>query len=189
MSKLIIKWHGTKFSTHVHAEVVKRLKVVGAYMRRAVVNKLRKGNTRSMGPSKPGQPPHRDTGKLQQSIQWQVYEDKKAPSVLIGASTPAIYAGILEKGGTIFPKKAKALSVPVSKEAKRHKGSPTTFPRELTLVARFGRPPLLIEARKRVTKIHYVLVPSVRIHARPFLRPTLMEEEKALKKIMETGRP
>jgi phage gpG-like protein len=68
-------------------------------------------------------------------------------------------------GGTRTPTKAKALSIPISPEAYKV-GSASLFPRDLTLIKRKGgKPPLLIEAKKKVWKIHYVLLKSVTVQA------------------------
>ena len=82
------------------------------------------------------------------------------------------------------PRNAKMLAIPLTVEAQRVT-SPRLFPKPLTLVARKGHSPLLVEivgkgekmrhpgtgrtvkAAGPVWIIHYVLVPSVRIPARP----------------------
>jgi hypothetical protein len=83
------------------------------------------------------------------------------------------YARIQQDGGTIVPKNAKALAVPVSDEARKH-----TSPRDmegLTLIPRDGKPPLLVRqlqargARREQWQIHWVLVPSVTLPATHWL--------------------
>jgi len=84
-------------------------------------------------------------------------------------SPAARYAAILERGGVIRPKTARALAVPVSDEARRH-----TSPRDmdgLTLIPRQGKPSLLVEklssrgGRRAQWRIHWVLLKSVTMPA------------------------
>lgn len=67
-------------------------------------------------------------------------------------------------GGTITPKRAGALSIPLSPEAYKV-GRASLFPRPLTMVSRKGKPPLLVETgvigKSRAWKLHYVLLKSV----------------------------
>jgi len=63
-------------------------------------------------------------------------------------------------GGTVTPKTAKALSIPLSGEAYRV-GSARLFPRPLTYIKRAGKNPLLVEIGKRQWRLHYVLLKSV----------------------------
>jgi hypothetical protein len=68
-------------------------------------------------------------------------------------------------GGIITPKRAKALAIPISPEAYKA-GSARLFPRELTMVSRPGRPPLLVETgiigKSKAWKLHYILLRSVK---------------------------
>jgi len=100
---------------------------------------------------------------------WMIDTDTPLAAMGVPADSPAAdYARILNVGGTIFPKTARALAVPISDEAKRYES-----PRDmdgLDLIPRKGKPPLLI---RKLTKrgdvrgfeLHWVLVPSVRIPA------------------------
>lgn len=102
--------------------------------------------------------------------------DDQAPVGAIGVpsnSPAAAYARILNDGGTIYPKNARALAVPVSDEAKRF-SSPRDMD-NLTMIPRKGKPPLLVEklsarGRRRANWIiHWVLVGSVTIAPRRWL--------------------
>ncbi len=96
--------------------------------------------------------------------------DASKPEGVIGVpgnSPAAAYARIQQYGGTIRPKSARALAVPVSDEARRY-----TSPRDmqgLDLIPRKGRPSLLVRqlaargGRQAQWEIHWVLVPSVTI--------------------------
>lgn len=68
------------------------------------------------------------------------------------------------RGGTITPKRAGALSIPISPEAYKA-GSASLFPRPLTHISRPGKPPLLVETgiigKSTAWKLHYVLLKSV----------------------------
>lgn len=102
--------------------------------------------------------------------------DEKAPLGAVGIpsnSPAAAYANILEHGGTIYPKNAKALAVPVSDKAKRY-SSPRDMD-NLSLIPRKGKPALLVEKlssrgrRRAHWIIHWVLVGSVTIAPRRWL--------------------
>jgi phage gpG-like protein len=148
-------------------------------------NKVRKGLARmSIGfqgelkktltgasPSKPGDPPGTETGSLRRSVQVDMTD---LPNMQTRVGTNLPYGRYLEYGARIRPKKAKALAVPLTKAAKRH-SSPRDFPKELQLIPRKGRAPLLVETfGKRKTRmiLHYVLLPEVNLAARPWMRPT-----------------
>ena len=84
--------------------------------------------------------------------------------------TNVIYAAIHQFGGTIRPRKKKALAIPLTKEAAAI-GSPRFFPRKLKLIWEKGaKQGFLYEfqlGKKPVAQ--YVLVHQVTIPARPFL--------------------
>jgi phage gpG-like protein len=134
-----------------------------------------------------GDKPLLNTGKLRASITGQAETDGAS------AGTNAIQANLMNAGGTIRPVKAKALSIPITREAVRA-GSPRVFPRKLVLIKSQKGNVLLVETapktktgkikkRKQTAGekslaarfdggaefvVHYVLVPSVTIKARPF---------------------
>ncbi len=65
-------------------------------------------------------------------------------------------------GGTIKPKEAKALSIPLSPEAYATGSARLWSGSKLTMIKRKGKPPLLVDtSNPDVWHIHYVLVPSV----------------------------
>ena len=104
---------------------------------------------------------------------WMV--DRAVPLAAIGVpgdSPAAAYAGILEAGGTIVPRNAKALAIPISDEAKKY-SSPRDMP-GLELIPRKGKPPLLVRMLSsrgniRGFELHWVLVKSVTIEPRHWL--------------------
>jgi HK97 gp10 family phage protein len=83
------------------------------------------------------------------------------------------YAKIHEFGGTIVPRNAKALAVPISREAKLY--APRDFPGKLHVVVKDGKA-FLVGARGGV---HYALLKSVTLPARPYLRPAFDEKRAA----------
>ena len=107
---------------------------------------------------------------LAASVQgWML--DRSAPLAAVGvpANAPAAsYAAIHEHGGVIRPKNARALSVPLTREAKQ-----LTSPRRMTtlsFIKRKGKPPLLAEVRKGGKMIaHWVLLAQVTIPATNWL--------------------
>lgn len=109
-------------------------------------------------------PQHGGQGLAGSVMAWMV--DASLPMAALGVpsdSPAARYAAILNFGGVITPKAARALAVPVSPEAKRF-----TSPRDmadLQLMTRPGKPPLLIRAIGRRIEVHWVLLASVRMPA------------------------
>ncbi len=95
--------------------------------------------------------------------------DRQTGAIGVPANTPAAkYAQILNDGGTIYPRNAKALAVPISEEARRH-SSPRDMP-DLTYIARKSGPPLLVRqltrrGNVRGFELHWVLLASVTIPA------------------------
>lgn len=69
----------------------------------------------------------------------QTITDNSATVVI---ASPAI--AHKQEGGRIVPKRGQALAIPLTPEAART-GSPSLFPRGLTMIQRPGRPPLLID--------------------------------------------
>jgi len=100
---------------------------------------------------------------------WPATEGEPVAAIGVHANHPAArYAAIQEHGGTITPKTARALAVPVSEEAKRH-----TSPRDmegLVLITRDGRPPLLARPTGGDgLDVHWVLLSSVTLTATHWL--------------------
>lgn len=122
--------------------------------------------------------PLRDTGALMASIQGR--SDQHGAYVGTNVQSAALH----QLGGVIRPKRGKYLAIPITKEAKRA-GRARRFPRPLTpIIGRGGRSGVLVElprvkgkgkakARRsggsRPGTVHYVLVRSVTVPARPFL--------------------
>jgi hypothetical protein len=77
-------------------------------------------------------------------------------------------------GGIVTPKRAKALAIPLSPEAYKA-GSARLFPRELTMISRPGKAPLLVETgiigKSTAWKLHYILLKSVKHNPDPNALP------------------
>ena len=94
---------------------------------------------------------------------WMISDDLGAVGVPSN-SPAAAYAGILERGGTIYPKTATALAVPVHPEAKQY-SSPRDMP-GLFMLKRPGKAPLLARSvGGDAIQVMWVLLASVTIPA------------------------
>lgn len=85
-------WNGAAFSKKLAAHNRKNLAAAAEFLRSQVVERISE-STRANGPSKPGNPPHADTGKLMQTVFADVVSDERA---IVGS--PLDYAEYLEKG-------------------------------------------------------------------------------------------
>jgi len=101
--------------------------------------------------------------------------------------------GTVGKGGMlpdIRPKSAKALAVPIHPDAKKARG-PRDFP-DLVFIPGRGKPPILARirsggakrARQASMDVMYVLLKSVAIPPRPYLRPALTKNRAAITKLL-----
>ena len=97
------------------------------------------------------------TGALARSWEATILEDQSGVLVGAGAFSDLPYAFIHETGGVIRPKRAKALAVPLTPEA-RKAGSPRNMP-NLSFMPRGKFPPLLIDYQG--FKTHFVLPKKV----------------------------
>lgn len=110
-----------------------------------------------------GNKPLLDKGLLQASLSALVTED----SITLRANSPG--AAIQQFGGTIVPKSAKALTIPITAEAQRA-GSPRRFPRVLFIPR--GKDYLaesVGKGKRSKLVVHYLLRASVTVTARPYL--------------------
>lgn len=107
--------------------------------------------------------PLKDTGLLINSIQGRA-----TPTDVIVSSNMA-YAGVHQFGAVLTPKRAKFLCIPITKMA-RMAGSPRRFPGKLSpRVNKAKTKGVLIERIGSIDVVHYVMVRSVVVPARPFL--------------------
>jgi len=88
----------------------------------------------------------------------------------VAIGTNLEYAAIQEFGGTIVPRKAKFLAIPLTDEARQYTG-PRQFPRPLKPRIKGGKGVLLDDAGIA----QFALVKRVTLRARPYLRPAFDE--------------
>ncbi|RPI63877.1 MAG: hypothetical protein EHM48_01745 [Planctomycetaceae bacterium] len=108
-----------------------------------------------------------DTRNLTNSVTTEPEADG---SVTIGPRN-VIYAAIHEFGGTITPSRARFLAIPLTEQAKKA-GSPTRFSGNLHPQGMSAAGGVLIDESGTA---QYALKLSVRIPARPYMRPALDE--------------
>jgi phage gpG-like protein len=123
-----------------------------------------------------GSKPLLDTGQLRASITGASpeFREEEGPNyVTIGTTRPG--ANLMQQGGTVLPRKGKALAIPLTKDAVRS-GGPRRFSRPLFLLWRRGaNSGVLAEktqgGRKKKAGLiaHFALVRKVVVPARPFI--------------------
>lgn len=173
------RYHGGQTRAQIEEKLKGNVLSATIFVQRAARQNARSGGSAGL---------NRVTGHLVNSI---VYETDQFTG-RVGSSL--VYARLHELGGKIVPKAAGALAIPVHPDAKRASG-PRDFGGELGLIKRPGRPPLLIRARdvgkgkrnRDVFDIMYVLMKSVRIPARPYLRPALAANMDRIRAILARG--
>lgn len=94
MANIRMTWNSELITKKLEGKVRGRLRRIGAMLRKHIVKKITRGKTRRDGPSKPGEPPHVDTGRLRQSIFWNLHADGRG--VRIGTNVK--YGKWLEEG-------------------------------------------------------------------------------------------
>lgn len=104
-----IEWHGTEFLEKFRQAWMKRLYLAAAHVQAKIQSNISRAS-RDGGRSKAGEYPKADTGRLRQSIFFEV--DTQHMTAVVG--TPLEYGLMLEYGTrsarTIVPKKGKVLS-------------------------------------------------------------------------------
>lgn len=135
-----------------------------------------------------GNPIHRRTGNLARSVEG-IYEVVDGlPRIRVGVfrSPASNYASMLERGGTIYPKKAKALAMPVNSAVtpagvSRFGDSPRNYPGELKFIPIRNKPSLVgllvpVSDNESVKmQAAYLLLRKVNIKPRPYLREGVMQ--------------
>jgi hypothetical protein len=108
-----------------------------------------------------------------------------------GVTSDSVYARIQNEGGTIVPKSAKALTIPISNEAKRA-GEEGRGARDLgmklSLIWHKGDPTgLLAESIKGKLKPHYLLAKRSTIKGRHYLEKAAEDAEPKIAEIMDAS--
>jgi len=104
---------------------------------------------------------HAGQGGLGDAVRGWMIDPELGAIGVPGNHPAAAYAAIHEYGGTITPKHAKALAVPISTEARL-----CTSPRDmadLVLIKRPGKAPILARILGDRVEVHWVLLASVTI--------------------------
>jgi hypothetical protein len=186
-----ITWNGDKWLAKVDAQIVKALKKSADELRDQITKNL--SQPRPSGP--PGGFPHVGfTSTLRKGIfVGQIEDDGAIKRIKVGAAANIPYAWVQEFGKTIHATKKKALTVPISEAAQKWQATPgnsaRTFPIPLEAIPRPGKPTLLVERRDKKGQrnkrsiIHYLLAKSVKVPARPFLRPSVVQKMPRIEQI------
>lgn len=174
------------------------LDAFGLAMVRSTLKTFREGGRPKKWPSsrraaETGGRTMRHKGELTRSITYNV----DGNSVQVGTNLE--YARIHQFGGVVRPRKAKALTVPV--HAKAYGKRAADFP-DLVYIPRKGKSPMLamVKARKgrngsmmiagHQVIPYFILMKSVRIHARPFLQflpDDLRKFDRMTERYLSTG--
>jgi len=167
-----IQFDDAKFLNFANKKILAGLDLVGAFVTSEIGKNIKKQGLI-------------DTTALVNSRTYKVYPtDKK-----VRCSVNEVYAAIQELGGRIKPDKAGALTVPIHPEAKklvRNGGSAKDMP-DLVMIKRKGNPPLLVRVKKSGKKSDivpmFVLLKSVQITSKPYIRPAVYENKETIMKI------
>ena len=112
---------------------------------------------------------------------------EKANKKSLKVGTSVVYAGIVEFGGTIKPKNAKALTIPLNDEAKRV-ASARDIPDLVLIKPKHSVHPLLVRMNGDGTFVPmFLLVTSVTISAKPYLRPIFDSHKNEILAIMQSA--
>ncbi len=169
-------WKGEEVLARIRKNVERSIATSAIILQTETKLQLNKGA--SPPSSSPGSPPHRLTGALGQSIQTDLRGIReKNPRVRVGPSLFIVpYARIQELGGTIVPRKGKALAVPIGAEGRKAARDAGGSLRSLDLIfikRKGGQAPLLAKSIRggKGIKPLFILVRSVTLPARPYLKP------------------
>jgi len=115
---------------------------------------------------------------------------RKDGNVRSGALSDSVYADIQDRGGSIYPKTAKALAVPWSPLAKSLSArgvGPRDFPKDLQLVWPKGSPKgYLITSSAGRWEGHYILTKRVRLSGTKYLTKARVNVAPVLASVMVT---
>lgn len=133
-------------------------------------------------PSAPGEPPAKNTGALARSIVAVKATDSTDLKPHWRTGTNMIYAAIQEYGGRIVARKSKSLAVPIGVDGRRAARSVQGDIRQLKLIfIKTKTKALLGKMTGKVFKPLFILLKSVHLPARPYMRPAYAQKKNAIK--------
>lgn len=115
------------------------------------------------------------TGRLKRSIAVST-PVVKGHRVSVRVGTNVVYAAVQEFGGTIVPRQAKMLAIPIG----NRRGSPRRY-NDLHIIRTRSGSVLLVD---QSGEAHYLLVPKVTIPAHPYLRPAFRARQNDVIRIV-----
>lgn len=187
-----MNWDGPNLRQVMLQAANDAVNAVAIDLQRTTQKTLNKGASNRSNPnassSAPGQPPHKMTGTLARSIQIEKIDRGINPAVKVGTALP--YGRIHEYGGTIKAKGNGWLKIPVSADAKRAEaggGSLTHVGGKKLFFVKSNVPGKLLLASSNGGQldIHYVLQKSVRMPARPYVRPAVQEVTERIDRLVQ----
>lgn len=142
---------------------------VTAKLKEAQIAGVNRTMAAAVNHAKANHPWQNQTGILEGDIQIQDFAEAQDDGVrgTWGVRSESAQARILELGGTIFPRNAKFLTIPVSDEAKAAGRAGNMG--NLAYVQSIKGQPMLVD--QHTGKVHWLLLKSVTIKAQPYLRP------------------
>lgn len=167
-----IRWHDREVRRKVIDHCVKNLTAATIHVQTAARRNVKPGGRSGFKTS-------RGAAGLSGSIGYEI--NARNLRSRIGSSLR--YARIQEQGGTITPKSASKLAVPVTDEARRARGPRSMS--DLELIPRQGRPSLLARIDENFDlDVQFVLLDSVTLPPRPYLRPAVYNERDRINKLL-----
>lgn len=187
-----MQWNGDRLLKEIDCEMGKRLDACATVLQRATKKNIGI-SARTNGYSKPGEMPHADIKRLQNSI----FTAREGMTAIVGVpkGKGVVYGRHLEEPGHLYtPKTKRFMTVPISDEAKKWSNTGNSvwnFPKKLVRIVRPGRAPLLVEVTSNRSKktrgawvIHFILLRRVWVESRHFLKPTLDQNMDQIKAIL-----
>ncbi len=182
----VSSWRGNEVMNKAKRGVRVRLRRCALIVEREAKQLLSRGGGATGSASKAGSPPHVRSGALRSSVGFAIM-----PGGVKAIVGPTVKYGKIHEYGTrgkggrlpdIKPKKAQALAIPIDKSARGR--SPRAF-KDLVFIKRKGKSALLMQfagASQARGKLMYVLVKSIAIAPRPFMRPALRNSRRKFAK-------
>lgn len=172
-----VEFNDNKFFEYAQKKKIAGLQLVGAFVDGEIAKNIKKQGLI-------------DTGNMINSRSFKVYEIDG----FVRCSVNTIYAAIQELGGLIKPDKAGALTIPIHPDAKRlvRNGGSARDMKDLVMIKRKNGAPLLVrikeKGRNKRFDIMFVLLKSVQIPARPYMRPAVYENKNKILEVFSKAK-